>query len=224
MSSSDGSPTAAQTADVLMDRVYRRQRHFYDATRKYFLLGRDTLIARIRPPAGGTVIEIGCGTGRNLIAAARAYADARLFGLDVSSEMLSTARANIRQAGLESRITLALGDAARFDSQELFGRAAFDRAFFSYSLSMIPAWRDALEQALAIVEPAGGRLLVVDFGEQERLPAWFHRMLFAWLAKFHVKPRAELEAALAALAAANGGSLVFRPLYRDYARFAELAL
>ncbi len=29
---------------TLMDRVYKRQRHFYDATRKYYLLGRDPMI------------------------------------------------------------------------------------------------------------------------------------------------------------------------------------
>jgi S-adenosylmethionine-diacylgycerolhomoserine-N-methlytransferase len=219
MSAPNGSPAA----EVLMDQVYRRQRHIYDATRKYFLLGRDTLLARLSPPPEGTVLEIGCGTGRNLIAAARAYPDAQLFGLDVSTAMLSKARGNIRGAGLESRITLALGDATRFDAQALFGRAAFDRAFFSYSLSMIPAWRDALCQAAATVDPDGGRLLVVDFGEQERLPNWFRRMLRAWLAKFHVMPRDELQPALATLAKSLGGQLTFRPLYRDYARFAELS-
>src|SRR5690242_4413087 len=33
----------------LMDRLYRRQRHVYDATRKYYLLGRDRLIVRLAP-------------------------------------------------------------------------------------------------------------------------------------------------------------------------------
>ena len=37
-----------------MDRIYRRQRHVYDFTRKYYLLGRDRLIAgSIRRPAAG---------------------------------------------------------------------------------------------------------------------------------------------------------------------------
>ena len=31
---------------ALMDRIYRRQRHVYDLTRKYYLLGRDELIER----------------------------------------------------------------------------------------------------------------------------------------------------------------------------------
>ena len=213
---------SARPSAELMNDIYERQRHFYDLTRKYFLLGRDTLIARLQPPPGGNVLEIGCGTGRNLIAAARAYPEARLFGLDVSSAMLSTARANIRRAGLEERITLALGDAARFDAATLFRRRTFDRVFFSYSLSMIPPWQDAIACAFEAVTEPGGRLLIVDFGEQEQLPLWFKRTLVAWLGKFHVTPRAELRNTLAALVAAKGGQLTFRALYRDYARLAEI--
>jgi S-adenosylmethionine-diacylgycerolhomoserine-N-methlytransferase len=201
-----------------MDRVYGRQRHFYDVTRKYFLLGRDRLIREMRPPEGGSVLEVGCGTGRNLIAAARAYPGARLFGLDISSAMLATARANIRQAGLEDRITLARGDAAAFDPGRLFRQAQFERVFFSYSLSMIPMWRESLAQALDVVTTPGG-LLVVDFGQQDRLPAWFRAALARWLARFHVTPRAELEQALAAAAGSRAGRLDFRSLHRGYAAF-----
>lgn len=217
------STKEAAASGILMDRIYSRQRHIYDVTRKYFLLGRDTLIAKLDPPVGGSVLEIGCGTGRNLIAAARAYPDATFFGLDVSSAMLSTARENIRRAGLEGRIHLALGDAARFDAAALFGRPNFDRVFFSYSLSMIPPWRDAIAQGFEILSRRGGRLLIVDFGGQQRLPAWFKHMLFAWLARFHVAPRSDLEAALAGLAKEKGGRLAARSLYRDYAQIAEIA-
>ena len=49
-----------------MNRMYRRQRHIYDGTRRYYLLGRDPLIAKLKPEAGANVLEVGCGTGRNL--------------------------------------------------------------------------------------------------------------------------------------------------------------
>src|SRR5258705_12381745 len=52
---------------VLMDKAYRRQRHFYDLTRKYYLLGRDRLLRQLNAKPGERVIEIGCGTARNLI-------------------------------------------------------------------------------------------------------------------------------------------------------------
>lgn len=207
---------------VLMDRIYRHQRHFYDLTRKYYLLGRDRLIDRLAPPEDGTVLEIGCGTGRNLIAAARAYPHARFFGLDISNGMLDTARRKIDGAGLSPRIVLARADAAAFDPDLLFGHPVFDRVFFSYSLSMIPPWQRAIEAGFGVLR-AGGTLHIVDFGQQEKLPRAFKRILFAWLHAFHVEPRADLEAALATLARSRGGSFSATPLHRGYAFYAELA-
>jgi S-adenosylmethionine-diacylgycerolhomoserine-N-methlytransferase len=61
---------AASTAGR-MDAIYRGQRHIYDLTRRYYLLGRDMLIRDLAPPAGGSVLEVGCGKARNLIAVAR---------------------------------------------------------------------------------------------------------------------------------------------------------
>ena len=39
-----------------MNRMYRRQRYIYDATRRYYLLGRDKLIANLRPGPGANVL------------------------------------------------------------------------------------------------------------------------------------------------------------------------
>ena len=68
ISMSSRAEMAERRGGPLMDRIYRRQRHVYDVTRKYYLLGRDALIDRLEPPVDGRVLEIGCGTARNLIA------------------------------------------------------------------------------------------------------------------------------------------------------------
>ena len=81
----------ATNTSQAMNRMYRHQRHIYDASRRFYLLGRDTLIERLNPPAGGHVLELGCGTGRNLVAAARRYPLAAFYGCDISSEMLKSA-------------------------------------------------------------------------------------------------------------------------------------
>ena len=201
----------------LMDAVYARQRHIYDLSRKYYLLGRDPLIAGLDVPPGGRVLEIACGTGRNLVLAARSYPDAQLYGFDISAEMLMTARRSIKKAGLSSRIRLAQGDAEAFDLQAMFGVAKFDRVFFSYSLSMIPDWPAAIAAGLAAVAP-GGSLHIADFGCQEDMPKVFGSLLRVWLAKFHVEPRADLEAVLGDLA--GNATMEFEKLYRDYARLA----
>lgn len=205
---------------ALMDRIYRRQRHLYDFTRKYYLLGRDELIDRLEPPIDGRVLEIGCGTARNLIAAAERWPQARLYGIDISAEMLSTARQVVGRSDAAHRLVLARADATAFDPARLFGVPCFSRIFFSYSLSMIPGWRDALAEALSWLAPEG-ELHVVDFGGQERLPAFFRAGLRHWLARFHVSPRDDLQAELEMLAGRAGTLVRFERPYGGYAQYAQ---
>ncbi|MEO9903886.1 class I SAM-dependent methyltransferase [Nisaea sp.] len=172
-----------------MDRIYRIQRHFYDLTRKYYLLGRDRLIRELEPLPGQTVCEIGCGTARNLVKMARRHPDCRYFGIDASAEMLETAEASLRRAGLEVKVRLGLAYAEEFDPKTTFDEAGgFDHIVFSYSLSMIPPWQDSLERAVSLLRP-GGTLHIVDFGDQRGMPVWFRRLLFTWLSWFHVEHR-----------------------------------
>ncbi|HSZ11969.1 MAG TPA: methyltransferase domain-containing protein [Rhizomicrobium sp.] len=183
--------TTVQGHDALMDRVYRRQRYFYDFTRKYYLFGRDRLIAELNLKSGARLIEVGCGTARNLIAIAKAYPSAKLYGLDASAEMLKTAARAIEKAGLSGRIKLVHGFAESL-SPAMFGETEpFDDAIFSYSLSMIPDWRGALVAAEAALVP-GGRVHIVDFGDLAGLGRVGNRLMRSWLAAFHVTPRDEL--------------------------------
>jgi S-adenosylmethionine-diacylgycerolhomoserine-N-methlytransferase len=203
-------------AAALMDRMYRRQRHIYDLSRKFYLLGRDEAIARLHAAPGDRVLEIGCGTGRNLVKLARAYPEARLFGLDVSQEMLATAAASTARAGLASRVALAQADAKAFDPQGLFGCASFERVLISYALSMIPPWRAVLGQALDVLAP-GGSLQIVDFGDCAHLPGPFKAGLRRWLAMFDVTPRDDLSEALETLSAERGVTCKSETRFRGYA-------
>jgi S-adenosylmethionine-diacylgycerolhomoserine-N-methlytransferase len=204
-----------------MNRMYRRQRHIYDGTRRYYLLGRDELIAGLQPAAGADLIEIGCGTGRNLVVAARQFPNARFFGIDVSTEMLTSAIGSIARRNLQDRIRVAHGDATVFDPQPIFGVASFDHVMISYSLSMIPNWQSVLARAVSSLKP-GGRLHVVDFGNQEQLPRIARSLLRRWLAMFDVTPRDQLELALRRLAETHGAQLSVARPFRGYAQSAVL--
>lgn len=201
---------------ALMDETYRHQRWIYDLTRKYYLLGRDRLIDRLDPPPGALVLEIACGTGRNLAVIARRHPGRPLYGLDISTEMLRSA-----EAKLGTRARLAQGDACAFDPEALFGVPAFERIVLSYALSMIPDWTGALDAAACRLAP-GGALHIVDFGPMDRLPRWFRAGLDRWLAKFHVTPRRDLPAELARCAARHGLTVETETPYRGYARLAVL--
>jgi S-adenosylmethionine-diacylgycerolhomoserine-N-methlytransferase len=221
----DGGAEAAWSNDATgrMNRMYRWQRYIYDATRRYYLLGRDELIEDLQPAAGATVLEIGCGTGRNLIQAARKYPDARFFGIDISTEMLTTAIGAIERGGLAGHVRVAHGDATSFNTRALFRVEAFDHVMISYSLSMIPGWHDVVDNAVAALAP-GGRLHVVDFGNQERLPRIARTLLLRWLTMFDVTPRRDLEDVLTRAAARAGAGAVFARPFRGYAQSALLTL
>lgn len=196
-----------------MDRMYRYQRHIYDLTRKYYLLGRDRTIEGLNVPAGASLLEVGCGTGRNMLLAHRRYPAAKLYGLDISAEMLESARSNFRSLPVNPDFRVA--DATSFRPQE-FGVEGFDRILISYALSMIPDWEGAIDAALAALSP-NGSLHIVDFGQQERLPGWFGRLLKAWLKRFHVTPRPNLHEVLEAKLADADADMIFEEIGRGYA-------
>jgi len=80
-----------------------------------------------------------------------------------------------------------------------------------------------LEAAASRLKP-GGRLHVVDFGGQERLPAIARALLRQWLAMFDVTPRDDLAPVLSAMADAAGADLSFERPFRGYAQYAVLTL
>jgi S-adenosylmethionine-diacylgycerolhomoserine-N-methlytransferase len=135
--------------------------------------------------------------------------------------MLDTAATNIITAGLSDRISLLQGDAANVSATGAFDVSAFDRVFYAYTLSMIPIWREALGAGVAKLAE-GGRIHVVDFGQQGQLPGWFRKVLFKWLQSFYLTPRAHLKRELEKIAERTGSDLMFQPLYRGYTDYAEL--
>lgn len=203
-----------------MDRMYRHQRYFYDLTRKYYLLGRDRLLREMKIADGDNVLEIGCGTARNLIVLAQKYRSAHFFGLDASAEMLKTAQRNVDAKYLEN-VTLKTALADDFAFDETFDLTQkFDAVFFSYAISIIPPWKDALENALENLK-AGKSLYIVDFFDQKNLPGWFQKTLKGWLRQFHVKYPKELLPFLEELERNGFGKLKITPLYRRYSLIAE---
>lgn len=205
-----------------MDRVYRRQRHVYDLTRKYYLFGRDTMLARMDIPEGGRVLEIGCGTGRNLVAAAGRTPHALFYGFDISTEMLEQARSNVNRSRAASRIFLAQGDAENFDARRHFRVDGFDRAFMSYTVSMIPGWQQAVSHALTQLKP-GGSLHLVDFGSMNAWPGFARTAMRRWLAAFHVEPRDALPGTLEKLAGNAGLHASLDNIGGGYAVIASIA-
>ncbi len=201
-----------------MDKMYRHQRYFYDLTRKYYLLGRDKLIAEMNVQDGENVLEVGCGTARNLKILANKYPNTNFFGLDASSEMLKTAEektTNLKNIDLK----VALAD--NFNYKQTFNLdTKFDTIYFSYSISMIPPWKESIANALENLKQDGS-FYIVDFYDQKDLPAFFQKLLQGWLRQFHVQFWGDLMPHLESLETQGLGKLKVTPLYKRYSFIAE---
>ncbi len=205
-----------------MERMYRPQRLIYDLTRKYYLLGRDRVIEALAAAPGEVLIDVGCGTGRNLEAIARRYPGTRLCGIDAAAVMLETTARRFARAGLPPpRLARAAAEALDPDAQ--FGVPAADHVLFSYSLSMMDDPARALTRAVEALAP-GGRLHVVDFGPMDGLPRPLAAAMVAWLERFGVRHRPEVAATLRQLAQVRGGVPRRTRLAGGYAEILELHL
>lgn len=201
-----------------MDEQYRYQRYIYDLSRKYYLLGRDTVLREIELREDQNLLEIGCGTSRNLRILSKHFPDNSLFGIDASQVMLDTARAKLDKH--PNNILLRQGLAQEITPADLGCTEHFDHILFSYVLSMIPDWPYAIEQAIINLKP-GGTLHIVDFSDQREMPIWFRKFLLQWLDRFHVHPDPALPAYLRELESRHGGQLKFRQLAAGYALIAH---
>ena len=156
-----------------VESYYKFHAQIYDATRWTFLFGRQWLVRQLgRLLTPQNILEVGCGTGRNLSALAQAFPKAKLTGVDLSSEMLAVAMRNT--SAYSDRISLVAGKYER----PIDG--SYDLVLFSYALTMFnPGWEAAI--AAAKQQAHGGHLAVVDF-HGTHLP-----FFQSWMAMNHVR-------------------------------------
>lgn len=206
---------AESTVGERMDRMYRPQKLIYDFTRKPYLLGRDLLIGELAARPGQNVLEIGCGTARNLALIGRRWPGTGLHGLDAAAPMLEIARRRMAPLAHAGTVELRRGTVERLGPQTFDGRA-FDHVVLSYVLSMVDAPSLALVRALAVMRP-GGVLHVVDFGPMDRMPRGLALTMRLWLARFGVEHRPEVARLLGQLAGRATGTLRRRVIAGGYA-------
>lgn len=134
-----------------LDRFYRWQAPVYDWTRPFFLLGRGALLRGLEVQPGHAVLDVGCGTGWSFAPLLRR--GARVQAIEVSEPMRRRA---LGGGGVPV-------DARPYGTHADY-RGGLDRILFSYSLSMIPPFAEAVASARADLRE-GGRVGVVDFLE-----------------------------------------------------------
>ena len=158
-------PVRGQDHAARMENFYAGQAEAYDDFRKRLLKGRQELWNAIPAPPGGVWLDMGGGTGANLdYFGDRLATLGKVYVLDLSHSLLEIAKKRIAERGW-SNVETVEADATTFQPAS----GPVDVVTFSYSLTMIPDWFAALENALAMLKP-GGLIGVVDFYVSRKYP------------------------------------------------------
>jgi SAM-dependent methyltransferase len=107
---------------------------------------------------GGTLLEVGCGTGNLQIQLATAFPGARCTGVDIDPTGLAAARQAVAQAGLSNRVTIVEGDVATDVPMDSFDVVVMVEVLHEIA----PQIRPAVVRGCADRLRAGGWLVIVD--------------------------------------------------------------
>lgn len=113
------------------------------------MLTVDVTRLDLRP--GERLLDIGCGRGRHLHAAALHCPGLSVVGLDPSREDLAAARQGMHDLSLTSPNLFLSGDALRLP----FADDAFDHVLCTEVLEHLPAYEPAIQEILRVTRPGG---------------------------------------------------------------------
>lgn len=183
------------TYGTKVENYYKYHSRIYDATRWSFLFGRRQILTMLPDlPASPRILEVGCGTGKNIELLEYLFPDAEIYGIDLSSEMLHEAE---QKTGGSKQVTLLKG---RYGT-ERFGLEPFDLILLSYSLTMTGDNTETVLQQVLEDLKIDGTIAVVDFHYSPF--RWFRR----WMGKNHVRMNGQLLPLLKKYFAAESSSV-----------------
>lgn len=160
-----------------LNSFYQGQASGYDQFRKRLLHGRAELFENLVVPENGIWMDLGAGTGENAeLWGERLQQFQQVYLVDLCQPLLDVCSQRVTERGW-TNVSAVCADATEFRPPE----HQVDLITFSYSLTMIPDWFQAVNHAWDLLKP-GGKLAIVDFYVSRKYPAeglkkhsWFQR-------------------------------------------------
>ncbi len=161
--------------------MFNRISGSYDLLNRMLSLGidvrwRNVLVKKLKAGHPGSVLDVATGTADLAIAIARAIPSARVTGMDIAAEMLEIGRKKTRDQGLESQVTLEVGDAENLPYPD----DSFDAITVAFGVRNFEDLERGISEMSRVLKP-GGRLFVLEFSQPK---GWLFRPAFQLYFKY----------------------------------------
>jgi SAM-dependent methyltransferase len=144
-----------------------------EAVRASFGCGNPTALATIQP--GETVLDLGSGGGIDVFLSARRVGPTgKVYGLDMTDEMLALARENQQKAGV-TNVEFLKGDIEHIPLPD----GSVDLIISNCVINLSPDKDQVLKEAFRVLRP-GGRLAVSDIVVRGSLPQEIRHSMELW--------------------------------------------
>ena len=153
------------TGDTHQERLesfYKKQARFYDSYRDRMLHGRRPMMRKMPAFTGDVWVDFGGGTGSNLEFFGENVANfKKVLLVDLAPSLLEIAQKRVHTNDW-TNVQIVTGDVTDPNLPGLPKEGTVDVITISYALTMIPNWKDALENARRLLKP-DGHIAVCDF-------------------------------------------------------------
>lgn len=170
-----------------IQKVYRRYAEGYDLYfGALFEPGRRAVIERLGCLRGERILEVGVGTGLSL----PLYpADAQVFAIDISREMLARAEARRQNDRLGQVVSLVRMNAERM----AFADSSFDKVVAMYVASVVPDPVRLVAEMKRVCKPDGELFIVNHFQHDNRLVGRIEKLFAPFSQLMGFRPDLSLE-------------------------------
>jgi len=141
----------AEVMDTERDAIEYDEMDFTEANEAFAIRALELL------PAGGSILDLGTGTGRIplLMMAHRHDIQLRIDAVDLSNEMLKIARRNVAESGFDEDIRLILADVKDLP----YGEGTYDMVISNSLIHHIPSPKEVFEEIRRVLKPDGAFLI-----------------------------------------------------------------